>query len=174
VRALCVVGQRDVAVLLDDSGTVLGPCIHWTDRRDPAETQALYDGLGRAELIDRSATLPIPGLVLPNLVWTRRHRPQLWGRVRWALQPKDYIAYRLTGDIGTDPTGPTRSVLNDWRKHDWSEETCTQAGIPREILPEVSYQPWESRGVLGPAARPGRGRRRRSGRRPRLRCGEPG
>ena len=152
VKGLCVVGQRDVAVLLDEAGTVLGPCIHWTDRRGPGETRELYDRLGRATLIDRSGTLPIPGLVLPNLAWTKKHQPEVWAQVRWALQPKDYIAYRLTGDIGTDPTGPTRSILNEWREQDWSIQTCREADIPREILPDVRYQPWEPRGTLGEAA----------------------
>jgi xylulokinase len=152
VAALCLVGQRDVAVLLDGHGTVLAPVIHWTDRRDPDETTALYDGLGRDELIERSGTLPIPGLVLPNLAWTARHQPDVWARVRHALQPKDYLAFRLTGDVGTDPTGPTRSCLNDWRTGTWSEKTCAAAGVPREILPEVKYQPWEQRGVLGRTA----------------------
>jgi xylulokinase len=151
VRALCLVGQRDVAVLLGADGTVLTPCIHWTDRRDPEETRQLYDELGRARLIERSGTLPIPGLVLPNLVWTRRHLPDVWRRVRFALPPKDYLAYRLTGDAGTDPTGPTRSLLNDWRLSDWSAATCAEAGIARDILPDVKYQPWEPRGTLGSA-----------------------
>ncbi|WP_033289857.1 xylulokinase [Amycolatopsis jejuensis] len=152
VAALCLAGQRDIAVLLDADGTVLAPCIHWSDRRDPAETTALYDGLGRERLIDRSGTLPIPGLVLANLAWTKTHQPDVWARVRYAVQPKDYLAFVLTGDVGTDPTGPTRSVLNDWRTGTWSEELCTDAGIPREILPDVRYQPWEPRAVLGPAA----------------------
>lgn len=152
VSALCLVGQRDVAVLLDAAGTVLAPCIHWTDRRDPDQTRDLYDALGRQELIDRSGTLPIPGLVLPNLVWTKHHQPEVWAQVRWALQPKDYLAYRLTGDIGTDPTGPTRSILNDWRTQDWDVRTCADAGLPREIFPDVRYQPWQPRGTLGPAA----------------------
>ena len=152
VKALCLVGQRDVAVLVDDQGEVVTPCIHWTDRRDPGETTELYDRLGRTDLIDRSGTLPIPGLVLPNLAWTKAHLPDVWARVRVALQPKDYLALRLTGDIGTDPTGPTRSVLNDWRSQDWSSQTCDEAGIPREILPDVKYQPWEPRGELGTAA----------------------
>lgn len=152
VRALCLVGQRDIAVLLDARGTVLTPCIHWTDRRYAAETTELYDSLGRTQLIDRSGTLPIPGLVLPNLAWTKRHQPDVWGRVRFALQPKDFLAYRLTGDVGTDPTGPTRSILNDWRTEDWSTATCEAVGIPREILPDVKYRPWEPRGVLGAAA----------------------
>jgi xylulokinase len=149
VSALCLVGQRDIAVLLDQAGEALGPVIHWTDRRDPEETTALYDQLGRTELINRSGTLPIPGLVLPNLAWIKRHQHGIWRRVRHALQPKDYLAFRLTGDVGTDPTGPTRSCMNDWRTGTWSEVTCAAAGIPVEILPEVKYQPWEPRGVLG-------------------------
>jgi xylulokinase len=149
VKALCLVGQRDVAVLVDNHGEVLTPCIHWTDRRDPGGTTELYDRLGRSDLIHRSGTLPIPGLVLPNLAWTKAHLLDVWARVHVALQPKDYLALRLTGDIGTDPTGPTRSVLNDWRSQDWSSQTCEEAGIPREILPDVKYQPWEPRGELG-------------------------
>jgi len=30
-------------------------------------------------------TLPIPGLVLPNLTWTKNHQPEVWRQVRWAL-----------------------------------------------------------------------------------------
>ena len=152
VAALCLVGQRDIAVLIDEAGHALAPVIHWTDRRDPEETTAAYDRLGRKRLVDISGTLPIPGLVLPNLLWTRHHRPDLWGRARHALQPKDYLAYRLTGDVGTDPTGPTRSVLNDWRAGTWSEELCDAYGIARELLPDVTYQPWQVRGELGAAA----------------------
>ena len=153
VVALCLVGQRDLAVLLDEDGEVLTPVIHWTDRRDPDETTAIYDNIGRKELIDRSGTLPIPGLWLPNLAWTKNHLPQVWARVRHVLTPKDYLAYRLTGDIGTDPTGPTRSVMNDWRSEGWSEQTCQALGLPIEFLPEVKYRSWEPRGVLGESAR---------------------
>src|SRR5262249_23609030 len=108
----------------------------------------LYDSLGRSTLIERSGTLPIPGLVLPNLAWTKRHQPDVWRAVRHALQPKDYLGFRLTGDIGPDPTGPTASTLNDRRPADRATATCEQAGIPREILPDVKYRPWEVRGTL--------------------------
>jgi xylulokinase len=152
VAALGLAGQRDIAVVLDVDGEPITPVIHWSDRRDPVETTELYDRLGRAELIDRSGTLPIPGLVLPNLAWIARHQPALWQRARYALQPKDYLAYRLTGEIGTDPTGPTRSVLNDWRAGDWSEQTCRDAGLPHQLFPPVRYQPWQPRGELAGAA----------------------
>lgn len=148
VAAVCIVGQRDIAVLLDEHGTVLAPCIHWTDRRDPQDTTDLYARLGRQRLVDVCGTQPIPGLILPNLNWTRLHQPEVWRKVRHALTPKDYLGYRLTGDIGTDPTGPTRSILNDWRTQDWSDDVCADAGIPRSILPDVRYQPADVRGEL--------------------------
>jgi sugar (pentulose or hexulose) kinase len=95
---------------------------------------------------------PIPGETLPNLVWTKRHLPDVWRRVHAALPPKDYLAYRLTGDIGTDISSPSRSILNDWRRETWSEEICAEVGIPYEILPKVRYVPWETRARLSAAA----------------------
>jgi xylulokinase len=148
VAAVCIVGQRDVAVLLDAQGELLAPCIHWSDRRDPRDTADLYDRLDRQRLVDVCGTQPIPGVILPNLNWARIHQPEVWRKVRHALTPKDYLGYRLTGDIGTDPTGPTRSILNDWRTQHWSEQICADAQIPREILPDVRYRPHDVRGEL--------------------------
>jgi xylulokinase len=148
VAAVCIVSQRDIGALIDGAGAPLGPCIHWSDRRDPDETERLFDGLGRERLLETCGTDPIPGLLLPNLVWTARHQAALFARAHAALGPKDYVTYRLTGEIATDRTTPTRSLLNDWRTEDWSDELCEEAAIPRERLPPVRYSPWEARAVL--------------------------
>jgi xylulokinase len=148
VAAVCIVSQRDIVALIDAGGAPLGRCIHWSDRRDPEETEQLFDRLGRDRLLAVSGTDPIPGLVLPNLVWTAAHQPDLLARARAALGPKDYLAYRLTGEIATDRSTPTRSLLNDWRREDWSEELCAEVGIPRALLPEVRYDAWDVRAEL--------------------------
>lgn len=152
VAALCVSSQRDIAVLVDADGLPLSNCIHWTDRRDPDETAALYDDLGMDWLIDTSGTLPIPGLILPNLVWSKRHLPDAWARARYALTPKDFIGLRLTGVPGTDPTGTTRSILSDWRGGGWSDAICSRAGVDGHLLPGLDFNAWEIRGELQPAA----------------------
>ncbi len=148
VGALCLVGQRDPAVLLDASGAVVTPSIHWSDRRDPGETEELFDRVGRERIAEVSGFPPAYGLVLPNLAWTRRHLPGAWRRVRHAVPPKDYLAYRLTGEIATDLTSPSRSLLNDWRTGDWSEELCRAAGLDPGMFAPVRYRPWEARGAL--------------------------
>jgi xylulokinase len=153
VGAVCIVGQRDIVALVDADGAVLGPSIHWSDRRDPDETAVLFERLGRDRIFDISGTAPIPGLVLPNLVWTQVHQPQRFARARWALSPKDFVAHRLTGVAATDPTSLTRSLINDWRAGGWSEDLCREAGIPAAILPPVTASAWESRAVLDERAR---------------------
>jgi xylulokinase len=153
VRALSIVSQRDVVALVDADGHSLAPCIHWSDRRDSHETERLFDRIGRERLFEISGTAPIPGLVLPNLAWTREHLPGAYANARWALSPKDFIAFRLTGIAGTDPTGPTRSLLNDWRTGGWSEELCHEAGLSPSILPPVRWDSWEARGRLDERAR---------------------
>jgi xylulokinase len=148
VVAVCIVGQRDIAALIDADGAPLGRSIHWSDRRDPEETARLLDRLGRDRLLAMSGTDPIPGLLLPNLVWTAAHEPDRFARARAALAPKDYLGYRLTGEVATDRTTPTRSLLNDWRREDWSGELCAEAGIPRDLLPDVRYDAWDLRAEL--------------------------
>ncbi|HYM83659.1 MAG TPA: FGGY family carbohydrate kinase, partial [Candidatus Dormibacteraeota bacterium] len=149
VVALSIVAQRDPVVLLDESGEILTPSISWLDRRDEDETNALYAEIGRGRLIAITGVVPIAGLTLPNLVWTKRHLPEVWSRARRAIFVKDYVAYRLTGDLGTDTSTPSRSVMNDYQRDDWSSELCAEVGIPRELMPDVRYRPWEARGTLG-------------------------
>ena len=150
VGGLCVVGQRDPVVLLDGEDRVLTPAIHWTDRRDPEGTSAIFDRVGRERILEVSGVPATPGLVLPNLDWTRRELPHVWSNVRWALQPKDYVRHRLTGDRSTDTSSLSRSHLNDWRTDAWSEELCEAAGIPMSILPQVLHGAWEATGTLTP------------------------
>jgi sugar (pentulose or hexulose) kinase len=148
VAAVCIVGQRDIGALIDADGAPLGRCIHWSDRRHPDETEQLFDRLGRERLLDSCGTAPIPGLLLANLVWTSRHEPELFARARAVMAPKDYLAYRLTGEVATDRTTPTRSLLNDWRTDDWCRTLCDEARIPYAILPPVRFDAWDVRAVL--------------------------
>jgi len=124
VKAVSFVAQRDPVVLIDDAGEVLTPSISWLDRRDPEETDGLFREFGRKHLTAVSGVVPVPALTLPNLVWTRRHLPAIWERARHALFVKDYVIYRLTGEIATDVSTLSRSLLNDYRANDWSSETC--------------------------------------------------
>ncbi len=152
VLGLGIVSQRDPWVLLDGSGSVLAPAISWTDRRTAGEVARLDEQFGRPWLIDRTGVLPIPGLGLPTLLWSQRHRAEQWRAVRRLRAPKDFVLERLTGADGTDNTMPARSVMNDVRSDDWCQEICGGTSIPLEFLPAVGWRSWEPVAELPPRA----------------------
>jgi xylulokinase len=51
--------------------------------------------------------------------------------------PKDYIRYRLTGCIATDPTDASGTLLFDLEKRDWSSKIIKVLDLNKEILPIV-------------------------------------
>ncbi len=143
VRALAIVAQRDPLVLLDAQDRVLRRSISWIDLRDPEGTDRLYRRFGHRRLRETTGLVPVPGLPLPVIDWIRRHEPQVWARTRRILTTKDYILYRLTGQAATDISSPSRSMLYDLRRREWSDWICAKAELDRSLLPPISYAPWE-------------------------------
>ncbi len=131
VEAVAFTGQMHTAVLLDTAGRIVPPTILWLDRRAARETSEL------------AATLMLPPYqlnstyTLPKLVWLARHCPETLARVRTILWPKDYLRYRLTGVVCTDPTEPGGAALLDWDTRAWAVERLALVGLDSSVLPPI-------------------------------------
>jgi xylulokinase len=143
VLGLSIVSQRDPMVLLDAGRRPLTPAISWTDRRTEGQVLELCERFGRQHLIDVTGVVPIAGLSLPILMWTRTNLPEVWADTRQLAFAKDYVLMRLTGRLETDTSTPARSVMNDFRQDGWSSEICDGVGIDEQLLPPVTCRPWE-------------------------------
>ncbi|MCU0509384.1 MAG: FGGY family carbohydrate kinase [Anaerolineae bacterium] len=129
--AIAFTGQMHSAVLLDAAGEPLDPTILWLDRRADRETAELQAELGLPPY-ELNSTYS-----LPKLAWLRRHRPDVLDRARALLWPKDYLRYRLTGQIATDLTECGGAALLDWSTGDWARERLPLAGLNPDILPPI-------------------------------------
>ena len=71
-----------------------------------------------------------------NLTWIRRNEPQVWQDVRHVGMLNSYLAFRLTGEFGIDPTQASYSGLVDVRlQHpEWSESLLQLWDIDRDLL----------------------------------------
>lgn len=144
VAALAVAGQMHGLVLVDDRGAPLRPAILWLDQRAAAEA-ATYAELP-CEYTAVLGNRPSPGMAGPLLSWLVTHEP---GTVRaswWALQPKDWLRLRLTGQAVTDPTDASGTLLFDLARDRWADPLIEKLGLPREKLPPVAA----STAVAGP------------------------
>jgi xylulokinase len=125
----------EAGVALDAHGTPLAPSIAWFDHR-PRELVAQWRARVDAKEVFRITGLQINHIPsLGKLLWEQCHLPEVTRRrTRWVFLPS-YLAYRLTGEVATDYSLASRSMLFDVRTRRWSARMCDLAGVPMEVLP---------------------------------------
>jgi xylulokinase len=122
-------------VVLDGESTVLRPAILWNDQRTAAECAEIEARVGLERLISLTGNRALTGFTAPKLLWLRRHEPDVYGRIRHILLPKDYVRFRLTGERAIDAADASGTLLFDVAGRRWSEEVCSALEIPRDWLP---------------------------------------
>jgi len=135
VAAVGIDGQMHGAVLAESDGNAVRPAILWLDRRAQAEA-ARYGELP-AELTRPLGNQASAGMAGPMLGWLAAHEPDVLRRARWALQPKDWLRMRLTGQAATDPTDASGTLLFDLARGVWADGVIAALGLPGEKLPPV-------------------------------------
>lgn len=133
IRAIGLSGQMHGVVLLDEAGQPIRPAILHNDGRSHAEAAELNRKLPQVGSI---AGVPaMPGFAAPKLLWLARYEPDVIGRARHLLLPKDYVRFRMTHGFATDMCDASGALLLDVARRQWSPEVAAAVGIPIEMLP---------------------------------------
>ncbi|MDF2661726.1 MAG: xylulose kinase, partial [Paenibacillus sp.] len=101
VEGLSFSGQMHGLVLLDAGRRVLRHAILWNDTRTTKECREIEAVLGE-RLLAVAKNKALEGFTLPKLLWVKRHEPELYAQAALFLLPKDYLRYRLTGQIAAE------------------------------------------------------------------------
>lgn len=121
IAAIGVSGQMHGSVLLDGSGHVIRPCILWCDQRASEQCEWMMSELGAERLNENVSNPALPGFTAPKLLWVRRNEPDNYSRIEKVLLPKDYINYRLTGEVATEFSDASGTLLLDVAERKWSD-----------------------------------------------------
>ena len=132
-------GQMHGLVALDAAGEVVRPCILWNDGRAERETEYL----NTLPVAEYTGNMAFAGFTAPKLLWLRKNEEQNFARTAKIMLPKDYLAYKLTGQFATDYSDASGTLLLDVKNRRWSSEMCDICGISAGQLPQLfeSYQP---------------------------------
>ncbi|MDR3209589.1 MAG: xylulokinase, partial [Oscillospiraceae bacterium] len=134
-------GQMHGLVMLDKSGAVLRPAILWCDQRTAAECGEINELVGAARVLEITANPPTTGFTASKILWVRRHEPEVYARCAHILLPKDYVRYRLTGELATEVSDASGTQLLDVPRRAWSGEVLARLQIDRALLPAVYESP---------------------------------
>ena len=138
------------AVLLDEKLRVIRPTIIWTDQRSVKECEYLKKNY--SDLIFNTAyQAPAPTWTLPQMLWLKNNEPETIKRIKHISFVKDYIRFRLTGELACDDIEAQGTLFWDMRKQCWNRELCELGGIPFETLPEIK-KPAGRAGKITPQA----------------------
>lgn len=129
-------GQMHGVVLTDDANLPLGPAILWADARATEQARELGNAFGSADLA-RLGSPAVPGFAATTLRWLGQHTPGELDQAAAALQPKDFLRVALGGDIATDPSDASGTLLYDVVDSCWSSQAVAWAQINPILLPEV-------------------------------------
>jgi xylulokinase len=137
VTAIGLTGQMHGLVILDHQGEVPRPAILWNDQRCGPECDEIRTRVGRQRLIQITGNDALTGFTAPKILWVEKHEPDIYARTRHVLLPKDYIRYKLTGEVAMDKADGSGTMLFDLAKRDWSPEILDALNIPAEWLPQT-------------------------------------
>jgi xylulokinase len=132
VTALGLSGQMHGVVLADDRGRPLRPAVLWADARSGEQLLA-YRELDE-DARRRLANPPAVGMAGPSLLWLRDHEPDVYASARWALQPKDWLRLRLTGEVAAESSDASATLLYDLCSDGWDYPVVETLGLDPGLL----------------------------------------
>ena len=133
---LATTGQMHSLVLMDGDGNPSRPAILWADRRATAECTMIENRVPNVAAI--TGNPPLPAFTLPQLLWVRRHEPDVLSRTSNVLLPKDYLRWRYTGRVVTDWTDASGTGMLDSATREWSTAILSALEIDPGLLPPVA------------------------------------
>jgi len=129
-------GQMHGLVLLDEQHKVLRPAILWNDTRTTKQCRQIEKKLG-AQLVEITRNVALEGFTLPKILWVQENEPELFAKAALFLLPKDYLRYRLTGQLHMDLSDAAGTLLLNVPQKCWSNEICEVFGFHAGFCPPL-------------------------------------
>lgn len=139
IRAVALSGHSLVAVPFDHNGNQLLESVPiWCDMRADDQPAFFFRELPYEDWYNTTGNGdPAETYTVFKLMWYKQHQPELYTKIHRILGSKDYINYRLTGRMCTDPSYASGFGVFNLQSWDYEDRFFDAAGISRSIFPEI-------------------------------------
>lgn len=137
IEAIGLSGQMHGMVCLDDKGRPLRPAVIWADQRSRQQVAKVYRDLGRERLSEWTANPLATGFMLATWLWLREEDPEVCRATTHLLLPKDYLRYCLIGELGSEPSDASSTLLFDTVHRRWSTALLDALQMEPSLLPPI-------------------------------------
>ena len=137
ISAIGLSGQMHGAVPIDAAGDVVRPAVIWADGRSVQEATEITELVGALRLIEIAGSPVVSGFQAATCRWLSKHEPENWAKTAVVLAPKDELRRWLTGEIATEPSDASATLLFDVERAAWSPELLRAANVRPDQVPRA-------------------------------------
>ncbi|WP_294246673.1 FGGY family carbohydrate kinase [uncultured Chryseobacterium sp.] len=136
IKGIGITWQMHGLILVDKDQNLLRPSIIWCDSRAVPYGERAFKAIGEEKCL--SHLLNSPGnFTASKLAWVKENEPELFEKIDKIMLPGDYIAMRLSGQIGMTIEGLSEGIFWDFKNNCISEDIIRYYGIPESFFPEI-------------------------------------
>ena len=138
VDAIGISGHMLGLLPMDRDGQTLRPALIRRDTRAKDVVKTLLAQYGPDYFYRISGNVLTPNLTLSKAVWLKEHEPDIYESSVKFLQCKDYLVYRLTGNMdSTDCSDASRAGLMNLTSRDYDYDMLKTLGLDAGKFPVI-------------------------------------
>lgn len=132
IDAVTITSQRSSVIPVDQGIHPLCSAIMWQDKRTNEICERLNPLNDKIFSLCGSRVNPV--FSASKMTWVRENRPEIYKKTYKFLIIPDYLIYLMTGELCTDYTYGSRSLLMNIHNHQWDSELLNIFQVDREKL----------------------------------------
>ncbi|HSK67212.1 MAG TPA: FGGY-family carbohydrate kinase [Anaerolineales bacterium] len=139
IVCLGISGHSLGAIPVDRDGNLLRKATPiWSDTRAEKQVEEFFARVDPAEwYLTTGNGFPAACYTVFKVMWYRDHEPDMFRQIHKILGTKDYINFKLTGEMKTDYSYASGTGIYDLKKWDYQTDFIQASGIPAEVWPEI-------------------------------------
>lgn len=139
IACVALSGHSLVAAPLGESGELLAEQVPiWCDMRAFDQVEPFFRKLPYHRWYETTGNGdPAECYTILKLMWMKAHQPALFQKIHKILGSKDFVNYKFTGTICTDPSYASGFGVFNLRAWDYESAFFEAAGISPEIFPAI-------------------------------------
>lgn len=139
IAGVALSGHSLVAVPFDDQGCqLLDQVPIWCDMRAVKQSEDFFKKISYPQWYETTGNGdPAECYTIFKLMWLKEHKPDIFHRTHKILGSKDFINYKFTGQMCTDPSYASGFGVFHLLNWDYEDSYFEAAGIPKELFPDL-------------------------------------
>lgn len=138
IKAFAMDSSAETIVFLDENMEPLDNFYVWLDSRAVEESEEINQHFTAQEIMQATGQAPIdPCYPAAKIAWFRKHKPELFSKIRMMFMCDDYLLWYLGGCKVSHGSSWCTSYFWDITRKQWWPEMMEYLGISADQLPEI-------------------------------------